>query len=139
MRVATKITLIVGVVLIDLIGGGLVLRYMLAEPTGVVEAREDTQSGSNRIAQYDKFYDLCTSAKTAQDQIANLEEERDGGVSEAREDQITASMTALKGKRDESVNKYNSQAAKNYTAGQFRDSDLPYELDGKKDITCNAG
>lgn len=139
MRGATKIALIVGVVIVFLIGGGLGLRYMFAEPTGATEAREDTQSGSNRIAQYDRFYDLCSSAKTAQDQITNLEEERDAGVSESRADQITASITALKGKRDEAVNKYNSLAQRDYTAGQFRDSDLPYELDGQENISCTAG
>lgn len=139
MRGATKIALAVGITIAVLVGGGLGLRALLAEPTGQVEAREETQSGANRIAQYDRFYDLCTSAKTAQDQIANLEQERDDGVSDARADQISSSITALRGKRDEAVNKYNSQAAKSYTAGQFRDSDLPYELDGKEPISCNAG
>lgn len=139
MNGIAKITVAVIVGLGLLIGGGLGLRYVLAEPTGQVEAREKTQSGSNRIAQYERFYDLCSSAKTAQDQITNLEQERDAGVSESRESQITSSITALRGKRDETVNKYNSLAARDYTAGQFRDSNLPYELNGQEPIKCNAG
>lgn len=139
MNGIAKITVAVTVSLGVLIGGGLGLRYVLAEPSGQVEAREQTQSGSNRIAQYERFYDLCTSAKTAQDQITNLEQEQDGGVSESRETQISSSITALRGKRDESVNKYNSLAQRDYTAGQFRASNLPFEIDGQEPIKCNVG
>lgn len=134
-----KISVAVIIGLGVLIGGGLGLRAVLAEPTGQVEAREHTQSGTNRIAQYERFYDLCTSAKTAQDQITNLEQERDGGVSESRDSQITSSITALRGKRDEAVNKYNSLAQRDYRAGQFRASNLPFEIDGQEPIKCNAG
>lgn len=134
-----KITGAVIVGLAVLIGGGIGLRYALAEPTGQIQAREHTQSGSNRIAQYERFFDLCTSARTAQDQISNLEQEHDGGVSESRESQITSSITALRGKRDESVNKYNSLAQRDYTAGQFRASNLPFEIDGQEPIKCNVG
>lgn len=139
MNGIAKITLAVIIGLGVIIGGGLGLRAILAEPTGQVEAREQTQSGTNRIAQYERFFDLCTSARTAQDQINNLEQEQEGGVSEARETQITSSITALRGKRDESVNKYNSLAQRDYTAGQFRDSALPYEINGQEKIECNAG
>lgn len=139
MNGIAKISVAVVLGLGVLIGGGLGARALLAEPTGQLEARERTQSGTNRIAQYERFYDLCTSAQTAQNQITNLEQERDGGVSESREVQISSSITALRGKRDESVNKYNSLATRDYTAGQFRASDLPYEIDGQEPIKCNVG
>ena len=138
MNGIAKIAVAVIIGLGVLIGGGLGLRALLAEPAGQVTAEEKIQSGNNRIAQYERFYDLCASAQTAQNQITNLEQERDSGVSESRAEQISSSITALRGKRDEAVNKYNSLASRDYTAGQFRDSNLPYELNGQEPIKCAA-
>lgn len=92
-------------------------------------------SGQYRIAAYDHFFDLCTTIQTKEATLEALQQELDSGPSEKRAEQIRASMTAIRASRAESIAKYNNDANKSYTSGQFRDSRLPYHLDRRSENT----
>lgn len=128
------IVLVSGViVLLTLLGLGW--RYVLAEPKGKVQAREQIQSGSSRIAAYNHFFDLCAQVQSDEATISSLNQELTTGPSESRRGQIQASLTALRSARAEKINQYNADARKDYTIGQFRSSGLPYTLDPTAEAT----
>lgn len=98
-------------------------------------------SGSYRIAAYDHFFDLCSSVQTKEASIENLRAElkADPPPSEQRKTVIQASLSALMNSRAEAINEYNADARKEYTKGQFRDSDLPFQLRMKElNTTCTS-
>lgn len=114
------------------------IRWITAEPKGKLQAREQIQSGSNRIAAYNHFFDLCAAVQSDEATIASLKEELGTGPSESRRGQIQATLTALRAARAEKINQYNADARKDYTTGQFRSSGLPYTLDQtEKETRCD--
>lgn len=112
---------------------------MLTAPfRGAVEAEEQIQSGTNRIAAYDEFYDVCASVQADEDRLDNLRAEREDADA-SRASQLDATITAVENSRAEKIRGYNADARKEYTDGQFRSSDLPYQLDVKEEETeCEA-
>lgn len=109
------------------------LQKLTANWRGGVQATEQTQAdGDYRIANYDHFFDLCASIQTDEARIQNLEETATDSV----KDQTT--ITAVKNSRAGKINQYNADAAKEATAGQFRDSGLPYELYMERETTCHV-
>ena len=123
-----------------LIGGGLGLRYLLAEPKGIVEAEEKIQSGSNRIDKYNHFFDTCAKAQEYQDKIAVQLDQLENADSKDEKESIRTRLSGLKGMFSDTVRSYNQDARKNYTAGQFRSSKLPYQLptDWQKEVVCSV-
>lgn len=115
--------------LVVLTVGAFAVRWVTADIRGQADAREQTLGdGDFRLAAYDHFFDLCASVQSHEGRLASLQEELDGDPSASRVEQVEASMTAVRSQRREAINSYNADAAKDYTAGQFRDADLPYEL-----------
>lgn len=101
---------------------------------------EQTKANSNyRIAAYDQFYDKCASVQSIESKIQNMEEELDGTEETQRKTVLKTSITASKNKRAELINSYNADARKESTRGQFKASDLPYELNENEEATlCEA-
>lgn len=97
-------------------------------------------NGAYRIAQYDHFFDLCASVQDQEVTIKAQEQELafpDGSTN--RKEQIRQNLSALVANRGEQINHYNADARKSYTAGQFRSSDLPYQIDPTQETTtCTA-
>jgi hypothetical protein len=92
-----------------------------------------------RIASYDSFYNACAAVQSDEATISALKEELTTHPSPARVEQIQASLTALRAGRAEKINNYNADARKTATAGQFRASDLPYQLDrNAEETSCQA-
>lgn len=104
-----------------------IVRWVTAPAKGRVQARQQIQSGSFRIAAYDSFFNACASIQGVEGQLdAQLEEEKTAtGDDLAR---VQANIAGLKGARAQAVAQYNADARKGYTVGQFRASDLPYQL-----------
>lgn len=101
--------------------------------TGVIE---DTQAESSyRIASYEHFYNKCSSVQSLESRITNMEDELSQVESEQRKTVLNASITASKNRRSQLINSYNADARKEGTMGQFRSSDLPYQLDESEEIT----
>lgn len=123
-----------------LIGGVFAFRWFTAEPRGALDAREQVLAdGDFRIAAYNHFFGLCSSVQAQEDREVSLTTELETSPSESRRSQIQASLTAVRSQRAELIRTYNADAAKDYTSGQFRDADLPYQLDiDNKETQCVA-
>lgn len=90
-----------------------------------------------RITAYEHFFDLCASIQGHEDTIRALQSELDGGVSDSRAEQIRGAITVNQSQRDGKIRQYNLDASKDYTVGQFRDANLPHQLDvTKEETTC---
>lgn len=53
-----------------------------------------------------------------------------------RQTQVRASITGLTGQRARSIARYNADARKDFTVGQFRDAGLPFQLDVGEETRC---
>lgn len=108
------------------------IRVATAGLVGRGEARIQIQSAGSRIANYELFFNRCAAVKSAEDRIDALEVELAlyelGSSDFAR---TATNLTGVRSQRQQSVNDYNADALKDYTRGQFRDSDLPYQLDDR--------
>lgn len=111
-----------------------------ADFRGETDARERTVAdGSFRIASYDQFFDLCVAVQNQEATITALEQELETEPGQGRVDQINATLTAVRANRTGLINEYNSDAAKEFTIGQFHASNLPATLDpNEEETTCAA-
>ena len=94
------------------------------------EAYKQIQSADFRIQGYQTFFNQCASIQGLEGQIdelnAALNKYYERG---SREYNITVtSILGVKGARHQAIAKYNQDAVKNWTEGQFRDVDLPYRI-----------
>lgn len=110
-----------------------------ADFRGDVAAHEKIHAdGDYRIAAYEHFYDLCAAIQGKEATIAQLTVELDTAP-ERRTQEIRSTLSAIKASRAQQVNQYNVDARKEDTEGQFKASDLPYEIDVKGTETeCKA-
>lgn len=114
------------------------LAQATADFRGETSKKEQVEaSGQYRIAAYDSFFNLCASVQAQEDAIANQLAERETAAP-TRQAQIDANVTASRNVRASLIRQYNADAAKSYTAGQFRDSNLPYQLDTNTEETSCA-
>lgn len=111
-----------------------------ADRTGKTQQEQQINgNGSYRIAAYDHFYDLCAQVQTEEQSIRNLQNELKTTTDATRKTVIPASITALENNRASDINQYNADARKSYTLGQFKSSDLPFQLDiTEENTTCHA-
>lgn len=117
-------------------GGGLMQR-MTADFRGETGQIEQTQADADyRISAYDQFYDKCAGIQTLESKISNLSDELEETDDEQRKSVLNTSITASKNKRAELINDYNADARKEATRGQFKASDLPYEIDINEEGTA---
>jgi len=105
-------------------------RYYTASIKGKVEAVEIIESGTNRIAQYEHFFNLCAAVQSLEAGIsASMDEfELTSSANTRDRARILSNITGKKSQRLRSINQYNVDARKTYTNAQFRDSNLPYQL-----------
>lgn len=128
---------IIGIVAIIFIGGAISIAT--ANFRGTVDKNEKINAdGGYRIAAYDEFYSLCSSIQSQADGIENQEEELENTEDPDRKETLESGILAMKNSRAETINEYNSKAAATGTRGQFRDSDLPYEIDSDEEVSCNG-
>lgn len=134
------ILLSVAVLLIVSIYGFGFLKRATADFRGETDKIEQTKaSGDYRIASYDHFFDTCASIQSIESKIINMEEELESVESEQRKTVLNTSITASKNKRADLIASYNADARKEATRGQFRASDLPYEINENEEETiCEA-
>lgn len=109
-----------------------------ADFRGSVAATERVHaSGAYRIAAYDQFFDRCAGVQAKEATIAALEQER-ATANEARQQQIDATLTAVRSSRAQDIARYNADASKTDTVGNFLASNLPYSLDVNQESTTCA-
>lgn len=130
---------IIALLFLVLVYGFGFLQRGTADFRGETSQIEQTKANSSyRIAAYDDFYDSCASVKSIEGKINNMEEELDETEETQRKTTLKTSITAAKNKRAELIESYNADARKEATRGQFRDSDLPYELDIEEETVCEV-
>lgn len=130
-------TLVLGLILAGMavFGVGLFKRSTADFRGGTAQRERTLADPDYRIAAYDRFFDLCAAVQSSEATAASLEEELETKPSDARVEQIQASLTAVRANRAEQVNQYNADAAKAGTRAQFRASTLPYTLDVNAEVT----
>lgn len=98
---------------------------------GEVKATEIIKgSGTFKIQAYNRFHDLCQEVIGFDAKIASLQS---FGILDEIDKRALAGLTNM---RINSVTKYNADASKDWTAGQFRDNDLPYQLNLNGGNSC---
>lgn len=124
--------------LLFLLGFGL--RWILAEPTGRLEAREEVQSADFRLFSYNHFFDLCASIEGYEDQAVLLEDQL--AATPEDEDQernrLRSSLSGVKGQRARAIARYNGDVEKEETRGQFKAAGLPDQLDVEEETQCRV-
>jgi hypothetical protein len=139
--VKVAILVIIAMIVVALVGvfGFGWFQRTTADYRGKTEQIEQIQGdGSYRIAAYDNFYNLCAAVQSAEVSIDNVQRELDASPDAQRKVVLRATLTALKNNRASLIAQYNADARKEDTAGAFRASDLPYQIDMKGDTTCTA-
>lgn len=120
-----------------LAGGWFVVKVALADPIGAGKQKIATKGNAQyRIAAYDRFFDTCSAIQSKEDAIANLEAEL-ATADPARAEQIAPAITANKNVRAALIRRYNADAAKEGTRGDFRASALPYSIDPNGTTECS--
>lgn len=103
------------------------VQYETAPLRGKVQEQEQLESGSNRIQQYQDFFDLCANVQTEKQTLKAqqhlLKTIKDSGYRE----RIQTNITALQSSIANDVNQYNARSHM-YTTKRFKDSQLPYTL-----------
>lgn len=123
------------VLVVGLAVGIFAFRWFTAGPRGELQAREQILSGDFRIQAYDHFFDLCASAQTIE-QTLDASRAEQKVASAADQERLRINITGQEAALARAVNQYNADARKSYTAGQFRSSDLPYQLSSEGAISC---
>ena len=96
---------------------------------GKGEAYKEIQSSDFRIQAYQTFFNQCASIQGLEGQIDELVVALGYYERGSREYNITVtSIAGVKGARHQAIAKYNQDALKNWTEGQFRDNNLPYQI-----------
>lgn len=133
------IILMIFVVLVLMVPAGWAIKYFTADIRGRIEANETIKSGDNRIAQYDHFFNLCASVQADEARLEALKVELEKTPDDVDKSRLLANITGVTSHRARIITQYNADAAKNYTSGQFRDSNLPYRLHIEDENTTCVG
>lgn len=112
--------------------------FFTASTRGAVEAEIQIQGASNRIAAYNTFFDQCASVVALEAGIEAQHIQLESATSDREQERIRTNITGLTTERSRAIAAYNADARKDYTIGQFRDSDLPYQLQTKGPTQCGS-
>jgi hypothetical protein len=105
------------------------IRVATAGLIGRGNAEIQIESAPYRISAYDHFFNQCASIQGLEGQIDELTAQLDLTEPNTRAYNLTmSSLTGVKAMRHSAIAQYNADASKDYTVGQFRDSNLPYRL-----------
>jgi hypothetical protein len=119
------LSVIVGIVLIVGLTWGF--RWISADTRGEIDAREQILAdGDFRIAAYQSFYAECGAirAQEARANILALDGWENDPISRTNVQAVLSIRAAL-------AETYNESSTATWTAGQFRDEDLPYTIESE--------
>lgn len=122
-------TILAVVIIIGAVAGGWAIKYYTADVRGRISANERIKSGSNRIAQYEFFFNKCAAVQGTEAQIDALMDQVKNSTDPKTIDRLNTNITGNMAQRQRSIFEYNAASNKSYTSAQFRDVDLPFELD----------
>lgn len=107
------------------VGGGWAYRYFSAPIEGALQQRETVQSGGSRIYNYNRFFNLCASVQSYEDQIDSQQQLLNNTNDEDHVSMIRRNISGLNAQRQNAIATYNAEARAIETGGQFRDDGLP--------------
>lgn len=110
-------------------------RYVTAEFFGKVDQQVQLESAENRTIQYERFFSLCSTAKSYQQSIAIQQERLDNVVDSTVRDRIYTNVAGLQSQLAKTVNEYNVMS-NTHTRGRFKSANLPYTLNTGVPIVC---
>lgn len=100
---------------------------IFAPQIGKGEARKTINSGDFRITAYNRFFDLCASVQGLEGQLDAQKALLPDTTGDTR-DRILTNIAGIEGARAQAIAQYDADARKDYTIGQFRSNNLPYQL-----------
>lgn len=114
-----------------------------AEFRGKTNEIEQTKAnGDFRIAAYNSFYDQCAGVQFLDVALDSQRDELDNTTNPDDQARLRTNITGVTAQRALAVAQYNADARKTGTVGQFRASDLPYQLPTTHErgerTSCNA-
>lgn len=110
-----------------------------AEFRGSTAQTEQVQADPNfRIASYERFFNLCAAVQAKEAGIKEQEALLESASTPARREQLQTNLAALRTTRVQDIARYNADAAKTDTRGNFLASNLPYNLDPNAEATTCA-
>lgn len=110
-----------------------------AERRGQAAQEERVKAdGDYRLAARDEFYKLCSTVEAQQQEIELLEADAKAATGE-RKELLESGVTAKRNTMVENAEEYNAKAANEASRGQFRDAELPRELDPlEEEVSCGS-
>jgi hypothetical protein len=119
---------ILAVVMLAVWGIAFGFRWFTAAPKGKLQAREQIQSGDNRIQAYNHFFDLCASVQTLDQALNQSYDQLKTATTSDDKTRIETNIGAQLNSRNDAANQYDADSHKSYTVGQFKASSLPYSI-----------
>ncbi len=111
------------------------VQWITADAKGATAARTRILSAETRITAYNHFFDACSGIQGLEGTIASQEEVLEDAETPRERERIRTNIAGTKGLRLQAIAKYNTDAGKDYTIGQFRDLDLPHQLNPERNPT----
>jgi hypothetical protein len=115
--------------------GGYAWKYFMAPVAGKAEAEWQQESGANRTAQYDKFFDLCAAIQGYESTIRIQSEALKTATAPEDRSRLTTVVAGVRAQRGRAIAQYNADARKSYTQGRFLDGSLPTQLNDAAEQT----
>jgi hypothetical protein len=118
--------LVLTILMISLWGFGV----FTAGIKGQGEAYKEIQSKEFRLESYNYFFNQYHSILSLEGQIDVNISMLDSMEKDTKDyNRIRTNVVALQSLRHQAIQSYNAEASKDYTAGQFRDKNLPYQIE----------
>lgn len=124
---------IVGLAVI--VAGSWAYRYYTAEIRGIIGQEERVQSPLHRMGAYERFYAMCASVRGHEATLAAQRALLNGATDDSEIRRVRANIAGIEAHRARIIEDYNSRARMEHTQGQFRASDLPYQLNREVENT----
>lgn len=118
-------------------GAGYAWKYYMAPIAGKADAEWQQESGVNRTAQYDHYFDLCASIQGYEATIRAQTMALTQTAGKDDHSRISTVLGAVRAQRGRAIAQYNADVRKVYTSGRFLDPSLPKQLnDGAEQTLC---
>ncbi|MFA5152579.1 MAG: hypothetical protein WC554_08485 [Clostridia bacterium] len=117
---------VIAILMVALWGFGV----FTADIKGQGEAHKEIHSKEFRLESYNYFFDQYHSILALEGQIdVNISMLKSMEEGTKDYNRIRTNVVALQSLRHQAIQAYNAEASKDYTAGQFRDNNLPYQIE----------
>jgi hypothetical protein len=116
-------------------GASYAWKYFMAPIAGKADAEWQQESGVNRTAQYDHYFDLCASIQGYEATVKAQQGALLTATEPSDRSRIQTVIAAVRAQRGRAIAQYNVDARKAYTKGRFLDGSLPTQLNDASEQT----